>query len=57
MSPLRFRRSLSLGPVRLNLSRRGVSPSVRVGPVSHSLRTRRTSVRLPGPFSWVFGRR
>lgn len=54
---LTFRKSLSFGPLRLSLSKRGLSPSVRIGPVSHSLRTRRTSVRLPGPFSWVFGRR
>jgi hypothetical protein len=48
MSPLRIRKSLSFGPLRLSLSKRGVTPSVRAG---------RVSVRLPGPFSWVFGRR
>jgi hypothetical protein len=55
MSPLRIRKSLSFGPLRLSLSKRGVTPSVRAGRVSASRRG--VSVRLPGPFSWVFGRR
>jgi hypothetical protein len=57
MSPIRFRKSVGLGPLRLNVSRRGVSPTVRVGRVSRSLRTGRTSVNLPGPFTWFSGGR
>lgn len=53
MSPVRFRRTMRLGALRLNLSRRGVSPSIRLGPVTRSLRTGRTSLNLPGPFSWI----
>lgn len=57
MSPFRFRKSVGLGPLRLNVGRRGVSPSLRVGRVSRSLRTGRTSVNLPGPFTWFSGGR
>lgn len=53
MSPIRFRRRIGLGPIRLNVSSRGVSPSVRVGPVTGNVRSGRTSINLPGPFSWV----
>jgi hypothetical protein len=52
---LRFRKSLRFGPIRLNLSKRGVSTSVTAGPVSVSRRG--TSVNLPGPFSWFSGRK
>ncbi len=47
-----FRKSIKLGPVRLNLSRRGVSTSVKAGPVSVNSRSRRVRVNLPGPLSW-----
>ena len=57
MSPFRFRKTLGIGPLRLNLGRRGVSPSLRVGRVTRNLRTGRTSVNLPGPWTWVSRRR
>jgi hypothetical protein len=53
MSPFRFRKTVRLGALRLNLSRGGVSPSVRLGPVTRSLRTGRTTINLPGPFTWT----
>jgi hypothetical protein len=48
-----FRKRVKLGPFRFNLSRRGVSTSVKAGPVTHGGRHRRTTVNLPGPFSWM----
>ncbi len=55
--PLHFRLTKRLGPLRLDLSRRGISPSLHAGPVGYSLRGRRWSVRLPGPCRYVFSRR
>ncbi len=57
MSPLVFRRRIRFGPLVLHFGRRGPSTSVKVGPVTHNLRSGRTSLNLPGPWSWVFGRR
>ena len=55
--PFDFRVTKRLGPLHLHLSRRGISPSLHVGPVGYSPRRRRWSVRLPGPFRYVFSRR
>ncbi len=55
--PFDFRLTKRLGPLHLHLSRRGISPSLHVGPVGYSRRGRRWSVRLPGPFRYVFSRR
>ena len=49
---LLFRKSIGFGPVRLNLSKSGVSWTFRLGPWSWNSRTRRPRVDLPGPFSW-----
>lgn len=48
----RFRKSLRLGPVRVNLSKAGLSTTLRIGPWSWNSRTRRHSVDLPGPINW-----
>ncbi|WP_084202427.1 DUF4236 domain-containing protein [Rubidibacter lacunae] len=37
--------------VSINLSKSGISTSVKVGPFSWNSRTQKTSVNLPGPFS------
>ena len=55
--PFHFRYTKRLGPLHLNIGRGGVSPSLHVGPVGYSPRGRRWSVRLPGPFRYVFSRR
>jgi hypothetical protein len=52
-----LRKRIKVGPFTLNLTRRGVSTSVRVGPVTYGGRHRRTTVSLPGPFSWWFKRK
>ena len=55
--PFDFRLTKRLGPLHLDLDRRGISPSVHVGPVGYSPRGRRWSVKLPGPFRYVWSRR
>lgn len=48
-----LRKSVKLGPLRLNLSRRGASLSAQAGPVSANSRSRRLRVNLPGPLAWT----
>ena len=55
--PFSFRWTKRLGPLHLDVSRQGVSPSVHVGPIGYRPRGRRWSVRLPGPFRYVWSRR
>lgn len=55
--PFHFRWTKRIGPLHLDVSRRGIRPSLHVGPVGYSPRGRRWSVRLPGPFRYVFSRR
>lgn len=50
---LRFRRRLSLGPLRINLSGSGVSFGVKAGPLTYNLTRRRLWANLPGPFYWA----
>ena len=51
-----FRRQWRLGPLRLNLSKRGLSTGIKLGPFSTNSRTRR--LRISGPFgSWWTSRR
>lgn len=50
---LRFRKKIKLLPgFSLNLSKSGVSASVKAGPVSWNSRTQKTSVNLPGPLHY-----
>ena len=49
----RFRKKINILPgVSINLSKSGISTSVKAGPVSWNSRTQKTSVNLPGPFSY-----
>lgn len=49
----RFRKKIKLLPgISLNLSKSGVSTSVKAGPVSWNSRTQKTSVNLPGPLHY-----
>jgi hypothetical protein len=49
----RFRKKINLLPgLSLNLSKSGISASVKAGPISWNSRTQKTSVDLPGPFSY-----
>jgi hypothetical protein len=50
-----FRKRIKIVPgLYLNLNKRGVSFTTKVGPVSHTTGRRRstTSVNLPGPFGY-----
>lgn len=56
MSPLLFRKRIRIGPwYYANMSRSGVSHTVRLWPlpVSWNSRGRRIRVDLPGPFAWT----
>ncbi|WP_317036818.1 DUF4236 domain-containing protein [Nodosilinea sp. E11] len=49
----RFRKKIKLLPgLSLNLSKSGISTSLKAGAVSWNSRTQKTSVNLPGPFSY-----
>ena len=48
-----FRKTINLGPLAFNLSKSGVSVSVRAGIWSWNTRTRRHRVNLPGPWHWT----
>ncbi|MEM6613962.1 MAG: DUF4236 domain-containing protein [Cyanobacteria bacterium P01_C01_bin.72] len=49
----RFRKKIKLLPgISINLSKSGLSTSIKAGPVSWNSRTQKTSINLPGPFSY-----
>ena len=54
--PLRFRKSFTIMPgLRLNINKKSVSLTTKVGPVSHTVSTSgrdTTNVSLPGPLSY-----
>jgi Protein of unknown function (DUF4236) len=51
---LHYRRRLSLGPLRLNVTGRGLtSVALVLGPLTWNLTRRRTTVDLPGGLSWT----
>ena len=50
---LRFRKRIKILPgVFINLSKSGVSTSVKIGPINWNSRTGRQSINLPGGFSY-----
>lgn len=50
---LRIRKKIKLFPgLSLNLSKSGISASVKAGPVSWNSRRQKTSINLPGPLSY-----
>ena len=49
----RFRKKIKLLPgLSVNLSKSGISTTIKAGPISWNSRTQKTSVNLPGPFSY-----
>lgn len=53
---LHYRRRLKVGPLRLNVTARGLtSVALVLGPLTWNLTRRRTSVDLPGGLSWRQG--
>jgi hypothetical protein len=55
--PVLFRKQFRFGPYRANMSKTGVSHTVKVGPWSYNSRQRRHRVDLPGPFAWTSRKR
>jgi len=46
---LHFRRRFSFGPLRVNVTEKGVrSVAVKLGPVTYNLKSKKTTVNLPG---------
>lgn len=53
MSAFRYRRRFRLGPIRVNVTGRGVtSIALVVGKLTYNLTRRRATVDLPGGMSW-----
>jgi len=51
--PLHFRRQISMGPIKINIGRKGYSSwGLKIGRWSWNSRTHQHSVDLPGPMSW-----
>jgi Protein of unknown function (DUF4236)/Rho termination factor, N-terminal domain len=52
----RLRKKIKLLPgLSINISNSGISASVKAGPISWNSKTQKTSVNLPGPFSYQSG--
>ncbi len=50
---LRLRKKIKLLPgLAINLSNSGLSASLKAGPITWNSRTQKTSINLPGPFSY-----
>jgi hypothetical protein len=47
-----FRRRLKVGPLTLNLSKRGLSGGAKLGRISTNTRTRRLKINLPFGAWW-----
>jgi hypothetical protein len=55
--PLLYRKVVRFGPLRLNMSRNGLSSwSLKIGRWSWNSRAGAHRFDLPGPFSWRSGR-
>jgi len=55
--PIMFRKVYRIGPLHLNVGKRGYSSwGVKIGRWSWNSKTRRQRVDLPGPLSWRSGR-
>ncbi len=52
--PLRYRKQMRLGPIRLHFTEHGYSSwSIKIGKWSWNSRTRAQRYDLPGPASWT----
>jgi Protein of unknown function (DUF4236) len=50
--PVGLRKAFRFGPYRLNVSKSGISHTVKLGPWSWNSRQRRHRLDLPGPLYW-----
>ena len=54
----RYRKRIKLGKlITLNVSKSGVSPSVKLGRITHNLKNKTTTVRLGNGLSYVFSKK
>ena len=54
----RYRKRIKLGKhITLNISKSGVSPSVKLGNITHNLKSKSTTVRLGNGLSYVFNKK
>ena len=54
----RFRKRIKLSKhITLNISKSGISPSVRMGRITHNLKSKATTVRLGNGLSYIFNKK
>ena len=54
----RFRKRIKLGKyININISKSGISPSVKIGRFTHNLKSKVTTVRLGNGLSYVFSKK
>ena len=54
----RFRKRIKLSKhITLNISKSGISPSVRMGRITYNLKSKVTTVRLGNGLSYVFNKK
>ena len=54
----RFRKRINLGKhITLNISKSGVSPSVKLGRINRNLKSKTTTVHLGNGLSYVFNKK
>lgn len=52
----RYKKKIKLTKnISLNISKSGISPSVKLGNITHNLKSKTTTVRLGNGWSYVFG--
>ena len=54
----RFRKRIKLGKyININISKSSISPSIRIGNITHNLKNKTTTVRLGNGLSYVFNKK
>ena len=55
---LRYRKRIKLGKyININISKSSISPSIRMGRITHNLKNKTTTVRLGNGLSYVFNKK
>ena len=55
---LRFHKKIKINKyITLNISKSGISPSIRMGRITRNLKTKTTTVRLGNGLSYVFNKK
>lgn len=54
----RFKKKIKLTKnISLNISKSGISPSIKAGPITHNLKIKNTTVHLSNGLSYVFNKK